>query len=275
MPWTGRNLASPEAVEQAIAELTRYDRSGASALARAVKPAEEAAPDGSRLLPVVPELRDVLPHRGLVRGSTVASVGSTSLILTLLAAGMSQGGWAAVVGIPRFGALAAYEDYRIPLDRLALVPDPGPDWPTVVGALIDGLDLVVVRADATEPIVRSLQARAREKGCVLIPTLRWPNADVVLERTSIRWRGLRMGGGRLKRQDATFTVSGRGRAAREKTLELTFPPVSIAGPEPEPIHLPPAVEKPRSSIPENRLPAPGPVNDLWANIVPNEPPPGW
>jgi hypothetical protein len=272
--WT---LADREAVEQAIAELTRHDRSGTSALARAVKPAEQALPDGTRLLPVVPELHDALPHRGLVRGSTVATIGSTSLILTLLAAGMSQGGWAAVVGVPWLGALSAHEDYRIPLDRLALIPDPGPDWPAVVGALIDGLDLVVVRTpDAADGVVRSLQARAREKGCVLIPTSRWPNADVVLERTSIRWTGLRKGRGRLRRQHATFQVTGRGRAAKAKTLELMFPPESIAGPEPQPIPVPQAEPAPlRGTVPENRQPVRGEENALWANIVPNEPPPGW
>jgi len=276
--WSGRTVANRDDVARAIAELTGHDRAGTSALMRAVQTGTEAeiGPDHSKLLPVVPELRNALPHGGLVRGSTVAAVGSTSLLLTLLAAGMSQGSWAAVVGIPWFGALAAHEDYRIPLERLAMIPDPGPDWPTVVGALIDGVDLVVVRADATEPVVRSLRARAREKGAVLIPVSRWPGADVVIERTVVRWTGLGQGRGRLRRQHATFTVSGRGRAARTKTLELMFPPESISGPEPQPLYVPPAVVKPepRGSIPENRRPAPGPEIDLWANIVPNEPPAG-
>jgi hypothetical protein len=50
------------------------------------------------------------------------------------------------------------------------VPDPGPDWPTVVSALIDGMGLVVVNAAAEDRAVRSLQARARECGCVLYRT---------------------------------------------------------------------------------------------------------
>jgi hypothetical protein len=280
--WTGRTVANPRDVARAIAELTGHDRAGTSALARAVQTGTEAelSADHSRLLPVIPELRTALPWPGgLLRGATVAAVGSSSLRLALLAGAMSEGSYAAVVGVPWFGALAALDDYQILGDRLALVPDPGPDWPTVVGALIDGMDLIVVQAPdgVAEGTVRSLQARAREKGCVLVPTRLWPGSDLVLERTAIRWTGLRPGGGRLRRQHATFQVTGRGRAARPKTLELMFPPESIAGPEPQPVYGTPAKRqpRPRGSIPENRRSTPGPISDLWANIVPNEPPPGW
>lgn len=281
MPWTGRNLADRDAVQQAIAELTRHDRSGASALARAVQTGDEGqlTPDASRLLPVVPELADALPWPGgLLKGATVAAVGSASLTLTLLAGGMSQGAWAVVVGQPWFGALAAHDGYGIALERLALVPDPGPDWPAVVGALIDAVAMVVVTApDPADKVIRSLQARARERGCVLIPTTPWPGSDLVLERTSVRWTGLGQGRGRLKRQHATFRVTGRGRAAKEKTLELMFPPASIAGPEPEPLYRPSRAEepRPRGSVPENRQPVRAiEENPLWANVVPNEPPVG-
>lgn len=262
---------------RAIAELTGHDRAGTSALMRAVQTGSEAelTPDASRLLPVLPELRNVLPWPGgLLKGATVAAVGSSSLTLALVAGAMQEGSYAAVVGVPWFGALAAHEDYRIPLERLALIPDPGPDWPAVVAALIDGVDMMVVSADAPEPGIRSLQARAREKGCVLVPTRPWPGADLIIERTGIRWAGLGHGRGRLRRQHATFTVRGRGRAARPKTLEMLFPPVSIAGPEQEPIYVP-AAERPRGKVPANRAPARGEENPLWVNIVPNEPPPGW
>lgn len=276
--WTGRTVANRDDVARAIAELTRHDRSGASALAHAVQTGSQAelTPDRSRLLPVLPELADVLPWPGgLLRGATVAAVGSSSLRLALLAGAMTEGSYAAVVGVPWFGALAALQGYGIAGERLALIPDPGPDWPAVVGALIDGVDMIVVQApDGPEGVARSLQARARERGCVLVPTRAWPGSDLVLERTSSRWTGLGKGRGRLRRQHATFRVTGRGRATREKTFDMMFPPASIAGPEPQPIRLPPVVEpEPRGSIPENRQPARG-ENPLWANIVPNEPPPG-
>lgn len=277
--WSGRTVANRDDVARAIAELTSHDRSGTSALARAVQTGTEAelTADRSRLLPVVPELKAALPWPGgLLRGATVAAVHSTSLLLTLLAGAMSEGSYAAVVGLPHFGALAAVDDYGIAGERLALIADPGPDWPTVVGALIDGVDMVVIAADAAEGTVRSLQARARERGCVLVPARQWPGADLVLERTAIRWTGPGQGRGRLRRQHATFQVSGRGRAARAKTLELVFPPESIAGPEPQPIRLPERERPqppPRSTIPENRLPARGEENPLWSDPRPSDPPP--
>ena len=84
-----------------------------------------------------PAVAGLLPWPGGIRrGATVAAVGSTSLIMVLLATVMAAGSWASVVGMPAFGALAAAE-VGVPLERLALVPDPGPDWPAVVSALID------------------------------------------------------------------------------------------------------------------------------------------
>jgi hypothetical protein len=55
------------------------------------------------------------------------------------------------VGGLEWGALAAGADYGLPLERLAMVPHPGPDWPTIVAALTDGVDLVVVATAAPGP----------------------------------------------------------------------------------------------------------------------------
>jgi hypothetical protein len=269
-------------------------RAGPEALAYAVQSAgaAELTPDVSRLLPVIEEFRPFLPWPGgLLRGATVAAVGSSSLQLALLAGGMSQGGWAAVVGQPWFGVAAAQE-YGVPLERLALVPDPGPDWPTVVGALIDGVDMVVLTVpDPAAGIVRSLQARAREKGCVLVPTGRWPGSDLVVERTAVEWAGLGKGRGRLRWQKATFQTSGRGKAGRLRTLEMIFPPLSVlrdqgrlAG---DAVGVPwesPLLSSPvwrshdetaaEDTTPQNRRPAPGDEHSMWSNLQPNEPPAG-
>ena len=116
--WTGCTVADHNDVARAIAELTRHNRAGTSALARAVHTGDQAelTGDASRL---VPELQPVLPWPGgLLRGATVASLGSTSMLLTLLPGAMSEGAYACVVGLPWFGALAAHEDYDIPLARL-------------------------------------------------------------------------------------------------------------------------------------------------------------
>jgi len=63
----------------------------------------------------------------------------------MLAAPSEAGSWAAVVRLPDLGLLAAHE-CGVALVRLAVVPNPGPEWAVVVDALLDGLDIVVVDA---------------------------------------------------------------------------------------------------------------------------------
>src|SRR5439155_174136 len=70
-------------------------------------------------------------------GRPVWSAGATSLLLALIAAASRAGSWCAVVGVPALGVAAA-DGLGVALDRLALVPYPGPDWATVVAALLDG-----------------------------------------------------------------------------------------------------------------------------------------
>ena len=227
--WVGA-IQSPADVRRVLAEANAagLQRAGTAALAQAVVPARdtEVGGDAAGVLPAPAQLRALLPWPGLRRGATIAAVGSASVLLLLLGAAMREGSYAAVVGVPQLGALAAAQDYEIPLDRLALVPNPGPDWPTVVGALLDGVDLVVVAtpggvADGT---VRSLQARARQRGAVLIPTSVWPGCDVVIEVAARRWEGLGQGRWRLRRQHLELRAAGRGRAAQPRTAAVTVPP---------------------------------------------------
>lgn len=98
--------------------------------------------------------------------------------------------------MPTFGAGAAAE-IGIALDRLALVPDPGPEWPTVVAALIDGVDVVVTAVPQTvsASVANRLAARARQRGSVLVPYGRWDGADVTLQVVRGVWEGLGSGRG--------------------------------------------------------------------------------
>ena len=101
---------------------------------------------GERLLPVVPALQALLPGRGLRRGSTVAVNRSAALALALVAGASAAGSWVAAVGLPDLGMVAAAE-VGIDLERLALVPAPGARaWPAVVAALLDAVDVVLVRS---------------------------------------------------------------------------------------------------------------------------------
>jgi hypothetical protein len=218
---------------------------GAAALAELVRAAGDTDEPGvHRVLPVAPELSGLLPSRGLRRGSTVAvatgreapASGGTSLLLALLAEASRSGSWCAVVGVPALGAIAAAES-GIALDRLALVPNPGPEWPTVVAALIDGVDLVVtaVPGPISASVTGRLVARARQRGSVLVPFGRWDGADVTLRVVDGRWEGLGAGHGRLRRREVTVLARGRGAAARPKELTMWMPGVTIRQ-----VPLPPA-----------------------------------
>jgi hypothetical protein len=186
------------------------------------------APD--RMLPVIHELGPLLPGGGLRRGSTVATSGATSLVIGLLAAASRTGSWCAIVGLPTFGAAAAAEA-GVELSRLALVPHPGPEWSTVVAALLDGVDVVV--AAPPGPVAASLTgrlaARARQRGSVLIGCGRWPGADVSLTSTDSEWDGLDGGRGRLRKRRFTVTARGRGAAAQPKKATFWLPAYEAMG----------------------------------------------
>ncbi|GIF05736.1 hypothetical protein Asi03nite_32740 [Actinoplanes siamensis] len=186
-------------------------------------------------------------------GGTAPAGGGTSLMLALLAAASRAGSWCAVVGLPALGALAAAES-GIALERLALVPEPGSDWPTVVAALIDGVDVVVtaVPGAVSGTVVSRLAARARQRGCVLVPFGDWAGADVTLQVSSGRWEGLGDGWGRLRRREVTVLANGRGAAARPRELTLWMPGVTTRPGRPETRSTAPRERPGPSAVPDNR-----------------------
>src|SRR5450830_1027253 len=181
-------------------------------------------------LPVPGALSALLPD-GLRRGSTVAVLGSTSLVLALLAEACGGGAWAAAVGQPTVGLLAAAQT-GVDLERLAVVPQPGIEAPTVVAALLDGVDVVLVGPEAvlTDGDRRRLVSRARERGSVLLASGTWPGADVVLTAERGRWSGVGAGDGRLRTCELRVTRTGRGGAGVRQSVELTLPLVRGVGP---------------------------------------------
>lgn len=150
--------------------------------------------------------------------------GSTSLVLALVARATQEGSWVAVVGLPGVGVLAA-QQAGVELDRLALVPCPGPDAPTVLAALLDGVDLVIVGAGAAlvDSDRRRLMARTRERGAVLLSTAPWPGAHLVLTAEPAGWTGLGAGHGHLCSHRLTVTRGGRGSAGRPVRAEVVLP----------------------------------------------------
>jgi len=181
------------------------------------------APGGRASYPVDAPLAALLPGGGLRPGSVVAVRGSTALLLALLAAATAQGAWAAVVGVPDLGVLAAAEA-GVAVHRLALVPAPGEPAP-VVAALLDGMGLVAVAGVQRLPVgvQRSLVARARQRGAVLLPLGRWPGADAELHCHTEAWYGAEDGYGRLHSREVLVRATGRGAAARPRTVRVLLP----------------------------------------------------
>ncbi len=189
-----------------------------------------------RVLPVHAELADLLPLGGLRRGSTISVRGSNSLLLALLATATSNGSWAAVVGVPELG-LAAAEEFGVVPQRLAVVPAPGAELVSVVAAMLDGMDLVVVGAAGLgrlgkrgNELAKRLSARARHRGAVLIASGAWPGVDLELSCTEMRWSGLGDGYGYLAEGTLVISATGRGAAARSRQRAVVLP--CAAGPNP-------------------------------------------
>ncbi len=122
--------------------------------------------------------------------------------------------------------MAAAGESGVELARFALVPAPGPGWARVVAALVEGFDLVAVRPPARVSAAdqRTLSARARHHGAVLLSLGSWPGAEVQLSATSSAWEGLGAGHGRLRARRVVVRAGGRGAAGgRPRAVELWLP----------------------------------------------------
>ena len=219
-PWTGEQVF--DTVGSWLAERQRFETR------RSPNGCVQSRSAREQVLPVIEPLTSLLPH-GLIRGTTVVvdgTNGATSFALALAAGASQEGSWIAAVGIPWLG-LAAAAERGIALDRLAVIGAPERnDWATVVAALVDAIDIVLVvppkgrMADA-----RRLAARARERGAVVV-ALRTPGAltvDLRCTVTDAQWNGVGHGAGHLTARRVLVSASGRGSAARLRTASLWLP----------------------------------------------------
>lgn len=183
-----------------------------------------------RVLPVAGALEPLFPDAGLMRGSVIGCQGATamSVALALVAGPSAAGSWLAVIGVPSLGLRAASE-LGIALDRLVMVADQARDlgeepWANVISALIDGFDVIVLRADVRASIARRLQSRLQNRGAVMV-LVGDPgpfSCDIVIDCRQGEWEGLGHGSGRLVRRRLTLSASGR-RLPRERRIDVWLP----------------------------------------------------
>jgi hypothetical protein len=227
-------------------------RGAVDALSERVRPTDLAR---DRRLPVLPAFDALLGGTGLRRGATVAVAaepgvtGATSLALALAAGASQAGSWVAAVGLGSLGLVAAAE-LGVALERLVLVADPGRErggWASVVAALVDGFDIVLVAADGhSKGGTRRLAARVRERGAVLVSVggdLPGERSPVRLTVASASWRGLGDGWGHLQGRQVAVEATGRGAATRPRRADLWLPDpdgtVALVEPVAAPIPLRP------------------------------------
>ena len=175
----------------------------------------------SRMLPLGEPWSALVPGGGLRRGSTVVvqappGLGGLSLALSLLTESSARGHWAGVVGVDDPGVVAI-ADLGVDLRRVLFVPRPRGAWAESAADLLDGVDLLLVRAPsrASHGAARRLMDRVRERGTVLIALAEsgapWPlPADLSFDITRAQWAT----SSRLDARYLTVRVGGRGAAVR-------------------------------------------------------------
>jgi len=163
-----------------------------------------------RALPTHRAVRGLLPGGALRAGTTLTVRGSLSLALALISELSASGAWCGAIGVPELG-LEAATNLGIALERLILVPHPGPHEISITATLSEVLAAIVLRP-STE--VRSsdaarLAAKLRDRGTALIVLGPWPGADGQLTAISSHWSGLGTGHGLLDHQQIRVQSTDR------------------------------------------------------------------
>ncbi|MCZ4499040.1 MAG: hypothetical protein JWQ74_1593 [Marmoricola sp.] len=201
-------------------------------------PARPAAPSLDQLRNRIAGMQEGLPrvpfpgHPALadllqLRTGGAYEVGAASLGMALLAAPSQEGSWSAVVGSADFGIEAAAE-MGVDLTRTVLVPDPGEQWLEATAALVDVVDVVLLRPPpgVSERTASRIAARLRKRSSVLVVWGRWPGAEARISVEASRWSGADGGHGRLRSRQVVVAVQQGSAPVRR--AELWFP--SEAGP---------------------------------------------
>jgi hypothetical protein len=184
-------------------------------LHQVVQPGVLAAAE--RAMPLLPAFGELFPGAQLQRGSVVACEGSAAYTLALLlAAGpVAIGAWVGIAGLPHLGLAAAVEA-GVALERLVAVPSPPKgSVADVVGAMVDGFEVVLVGSAVrlSAAAARSVRARAVSRGVLVIMVGDAGvgaefGVDMVLQATS-KWHGIGHGHGVARQRHLEVELSGR------------------------------------------------------------------
>ena len=207
-----------------LPELTGTHSSGIETGAQFAQRVSARAEAGFGPIPVAPALASLLPSSGLERGGVHACAGDApmSLLFSLVATATSVGSWLAFVDVPRVGLMAAYE-YGMALQRVMCVNSGGhtQSYAQVVGALVDGVDLVVVSSPTCSAAeARRIVARAKASGSVLIILGRAGqfSPDVVLSSSTTEWHF------HTHASSRTMSVQAHGRRVyNQRALTMQLP----------------------------------------------------
>lgn len=175
-------------------------------------------------LPVGSALSELFPSGGLERGHIYGCRGDAalSLLCALIARATQAGSWVATINLFSLGLMSARE-HGVALQRLLCV-DAGTQsttWTQVVGACVDGLDVVVVYApQCSLHDARRIEARLKTHGSVLIivgdPGVFSP--AVVLSSHTTRWEFST----HASHRDVDVVATGR-RVHNRRQCTLSFP----------------------------------------------------
>jgi hypothetical protein len=170
----------------------------------------EASGLSEAVFPVLEPLRTLFPREGLRRGAIYQCDSSASLVWSLLAEATTQGIWCALVGMPDMG-IAAAEDLGVNVDRLVLVPHPGEQWLSVLGALSDVVGIIALGSVSkpSDRILSTLMGRLREREATLLVGASWPGVEASITVTSHQWEGLGLGHGMLHQHRLSLSFSAR------------------------------------------------------------------
>jgi hypothetical protein len=192
-----------------------------------------------RTMPLVGVMTPLFPEGELVRGRVISCAGAASMSIAsaVVREALVAGAWMALIDVNTFGADAAAE-FGIPLERVVRIesgsesePDLGFDssrrWIEVMGAAVDGFDIVVtcvpasLRGDHRPSAVRKLTSRLVQRGAVVV-TIGEAGAlacDVELTTERTLWEGLGDGVGHLRRRRIDIVAGGR-RVPERRSCQL-------------------------------------------------------